>query len=617
MKKVISYMMAVMLLLGMMSVSYAAEEKAVIAKGETKLEYETYNHLFNTPGRVCDQTNTAGNLASGGAYVYWDTADRTEDIFSDIPVTVKEAGFYEITVIASRINCFPHISVDGNIVLDGKNASCTKLDEAGEDGKPLYFKKFPFYAYSHKTVMYLTEGDHTVHTNINRRTLPEDGAVIHDVASCIDNIIFRYLDAIDFNEKSIHIEYENVFGMFDRAPGVYTLSNKPGNLASGGGYIHWDTEATDKDITGNMPIYLKKGGFFEVSMKCSYTGPVELHLDENVIFRTKNAESQALDEAGEDGVFPYFGNIFHHAREYTNVVYIPQGTHILSTVAARRTIGNVQDVAVCLDCVTFERVEIPSVTIGKNKTVLKEFEDYIGCVVKDHKTSYRGIIKEYEKGTVLSMTEFPAEDGITLDIPLVVEETGWYELKSVLSRQVSNWTSQVTISIDGKTVLQNADEYSEEDLSYTGERTNIDFISSSYPMHRFRGICHLTAGEHTLHYYAKRRKDQTATDANLGVFRVCTVADNFAFSPLEDAANVMENKVSVTAYFDEGVTGVAMVALYADGDLVGIDFLNASDTWILNKDVSFAMHPDTVKILVWDNFLDMDPVTNVKEIMIK
>ena len=120
-----------------------------------------------------------------------------------------------------------------------------------------------------------------------------------------------------------------------------------------------------------------------------------------------------------------------------------------------------------------------------------------------------------------------------------------------------------------------------------------------------------------MQYYAKRRTDQTVYDAGHGIYRVCTVADQFTFLPLEDVAEIVENKVSVEAYYSEELSGVAMVALYADGNLVGLEFQNASGSWILQADVKFTEHPDTVKILVWNNFLDMDPVTKVKEIRIK
>ena len=617
MKKTISFLTIYAILSGLMYFVGAAEENAIIGKEGGVIEYEVYNHLFNMPGTICDQTNANGNLASGGAYIYWDTNSRTEDIFSDIPVTVTDSGLYEITVTASRISCYPQIFMDGKSVLEGKNASHTLLDETAEDGTPLYFKKKPFHAYAHTTMMYLTAGDHTIRTNINRRELKENGVMVTDVASCIDNITFSYRDALDIQTKSVSLEYEKFYGIFSEKPDVYHLANMPKNLASGGGYIHWDTNSSAEDISGDIPIRLEKGAYYDASLICSHVCAVDILLDGASVLGTKAAAFEALDEVGEDGVYPYFVNKYHSARRYTRRVYIPRGRHILSTVARRRTIGSTQDVAVCLDNITFERVDAPAVSVGKSGAVQKEFEDYIDYVIKDDITPYKGTVGEYEKGTVLKLTEFPAEDGITLDVPIVVAENGWYELQSILSRQITGWTSVVTLSIDGKMVLQNNDEHSIEDLSYTGNKDNIDFISSSYPMHRFRGICYLEKGEHMMQYYAKRRTDQTVYDASHGIYRVCTVADQFTFLPLEDVAEIVENKVSVEAYYSEELSGVAMVALYADGNLVGLEFQNASGSWILQADVKFTEHPDTVKILVWNNFLDMDPVTKVKEIRIK
>ena len=101
-------------------------------------------------------------------------------------------------------------------------------------------------------------------------------------------------------------------------------------------------------------------------------------------------------------------------------------------------------------------------------------------------------------------------------------------------------------------------------------------------------------------------------------------ADFIEFVPVEgpmDAAvlDTTAKTVAVEAYYDESVSGTAIVALYSEDKLVGIsvnhDFNSAEvyETVVYDGDVA----PNTAKVMIWNNFTELIPMVDVKVLSVE
>ena len=618
MKKTLALWMVFVLALSM-TCFVASAEDGTEERNKIVVEYENYNESFNTIGTVCTQENEPGNLASGGGYLYWDTNHLEEDLQAEFSVSVPESGLYAVSLIASKISgCFPKISIDGLDVLDSGANKGTVLDQIGKDGKYPYYNR-PFFAAieSPGKTIYLTAGEHSVSTYVPRRNLKEGEKIINDVAVCLDSLTFAPADTVSVSPGETWIEYEDFAGMFNTIGSVRNLTNTPGNLASGGGYVYWDTGYLQEDIRIDIPVTVERGGIYDLSVIASRVGSYpQIFVDGNIMFDGTKKGGTAVDEKGEDEVYPYFAKKIFGALDHTATFYLSQGTHVLSTGLTRRTFqesgAEMRDVASCIDRIKLVRIKAPAVQVSAEGESKAEFEDYQAYTIHDNRNIKKGSVKEYEKGTTLNLTEIVSAEGFSLEIPLIVEKTGWYYMDAVLSKIVSNWTSVVTISVNGKPILQNKDPYTVEDLSLAEDGETIDYVSDSYKMHRFRGECFLEAGEQTLTYYAAKRIGQTESDMKLGVHRVCAIADSIRFTPIKDTVTQTADTVSVKVYFNEPLTGKLIMALYDGYDMVGLSFQDVSEDYIIEAEAAYTKSPGIIKLLVWDNFSEMNPTIKQK-----
>ncbi len=623
MKKALALWMVFVLALSMVSFAVSAEEE-VEEQNKVVVEYENYNESFDTLGGLCTQENLPGNLASGGGYLHWDTDHREEDLQAEFSVVVPVSGLYAVSLIASKINiCLPKIYVDGLIVLDSSVIDGTKLDAVGENNIYPYFSRLFFSAFeSRGKTIYLTAGEHSVTTVVPRRNLKVGETIVNDVAVCLDSLTFTPADAVPVSSGETLIEYEDFAGMFNTQGNIRNLITEPGNLASGGGYVYWDTGYLQEDVRIDLPIMVEKGGIYNLSVIASRIGCCpQIFLDGTMVFDGTKIVGTALDERDEDNFFPYFARKIFGAYDHNVTFYLSQGSHVLSTGITRRTFQEsgkeMRDVASCVDRIQLERVRVPAIQVSAKGESRAEFEDYQAYTVLDNLNLKKGAVKEYEKGTTLNLTEIVSEDGFLLEIPLMVEKTGWYHMDAVLSKIVSGWTSVVTISVNGKPILQNQDPYTAEDLSLAEDGETIDYVNDSYKMHRFHGECLLEEGEQTLTYYAAKRTLQTESDMKLGVYRVCTIADSIRFTPAEDTVAKGQDTVSVKVYFNEPLTGKLIMALYDGYDMVGLSFQDISEDYILEAEAAYTKSPGIIKLLVWDNFSGMNPTIKQKIIELK
>ena len=616
MKKYMS--LCLVLLLCVLPYMARAEETEKPEVKSVVIEYENYQEAFQLKSSLINKTNAPANTASGGAFLHWDTGYEQEDLTGDISFTIPESGLYRVRLVASRLSsCVPAILIDGTNA--PASPEVTALDKAGEDGVYPYFARKFFGAYQQDYVMYIQAGQHVLTTNIPRRTFKENGSEMRDVAACLDCVTFTPTDSVPVSTETV-LEYEHFNNFKIQAGKIYNQTSRPGNLSSGGAFLYWDTGSLEEDLRNEIPVYVEKTGFYELTVVgYGVSCPIRIYQDGTQVLNS-SLGGTLVDELDENGVSKYFCISPYKAHAFTASVHLTAGYHLLETVLVRRTLqydGWVEtDVAACIDSLSLSYTETPVVSVAAQGTTVGEFENYTQFTVLDGFAKRKGDVGEYEKGTVMRFTEITAEDGMKIYIPVVAEEAGWYRLDSIIHSRLSEWTSLVDLSINGETVLQNTDKYMIEDLSKAEDGT-IDYISTSYPMKKFQGFCYLPQGESTMVYYAKKRVGQTASDSVNGVYRVCTIADNFVFTRLNDTVTLNGNTAAVNAYFDEAQHGTMISAAYKNGFMVGLRFDRMNGEGKLETEISCTQRPDTVKIMVWDNFFDMEPSVRTKVIEIK
>ncbi len=257
-----------------------------------------------------------------------------------------------------------------------------------------------------------------------------------------------------------------------------------------------------QDISLTIPLEVKIGGTFSVETVISYASwlsTLTLFLDGNPVL-VADGSGTALPHS-EDGY--YFNSSDFPGYQYQFDLDIPSGNHELKLHVKQRAENfNGGDTAFAADYIQFTNLSaVSAAEITREKPVQIEVEDYKGNVLSGG-AGYTGVdIVENAKasgGKVFSITEKEIP-GATVLIPVQVSETGVYDLQTIMSRNFDDWTSIVTLTVDGEKVLDNRN-YHRENLSDLELET--PFVNSNYPMHAYRGRVALSAGGHTIQFEA-------------------------------------------------------------------------------------------------------------------
>ena len=96
----------------------------------------------------------------------------------------------------------------------------------------------------------------------------------------------------------------------------------------------------------------------------------------------------------------------------------------------------------------------PAVTVGVGETII-EFEAYKDYVFSDETTSVPCETNTYDKGTVLNVTEKPANESASITIPFTVEITGTYEISLIANWHIGEQNSPTSFSLDGAILCTN------------------------------------------------------------------------------------------------------------------------------------------------------------------
>ncbi len=603
------------------------QETVVIGETEVQLEMEDYvNHglWVDIEDTEADESVYAfpGSLFNDGSLFGITEASTGSPIAVKIPVNVTKAGKYDVEMISNYLSgsWMSGIDVqtaDRQLCLQNTAAYRTADLSAPAEGStaPTYFDgNYPAGKFNGK--VFLNAGQQDIVVRLQPRTAD------NRVCAKVDYLKLTPAEvapvALSKTEATV-IALDAYADAFDTKPAIMTSESAPGNLASGGTYLQWDTGARTHDLIGDILVSVPQTGIYNIAMVATNVGgsAPALYVDG---VKASLTVSNVFENKNEAGLYPYFANAHFGGRNVTGSLFLTEGEHWISVGGTRRTITEngktFQDVAICMDDLTITPDLAPAFSVAAEGASTMQFEDYVNYTFLNRVSTIKGNIKEYAKGTVLELAERPAADGIYLDIPLTVAEDGWYNMEAILSESKGTWTSHDTIYIDGKEILKNTLDYSVEDISKDAEG-NFDYVSKDYAMHRFSTNCYLEAGEHDLTFYAKKRSQHVAGDAAqeenaaMGITNVCTMIDSLTLTRLKDNAAIDGNSVAVSVYYDEVYEGKIITALYAGKQMVGISTGDIANGWA-NTTASFTQIPDTVKVFVWNDLNIFAPLVEEK-----
>lgn len=534
-----------------------------------------------------------------------------------IPVKVIETGYYSVEAVMahqtdSQISLASFSTEARGVFLT--NAKDTYLAEdlsrKDADGNSTYFDE-TYGAAKFESRVLLFAGEQELTLTIAQRALDGKNCFVGDYIKFVP--VESEAVALDKTAET-RIEIEDYNDNFNIKGTVATSESHPGNQASEGSYLAWDTAAQDTDLFGEIFISVPRSGAYNVEMiAASADGSVPcLYVDNKMV--TGSMEKLSTEVEAEDGSYPYFARADFAAYKVTARIYLSEGEHWITASITRGT--TLQGIAGCLDYIAFTADNAPTYHIAAEGTSVMQFEDYINYTALDELNFVTGSIATYEKGTVLNMTEMECKDGLYLSVPVMVEEGGMYDIEAILSLSNGEDTSIGTLYIDGSTIMCNNNGYSILDVSKSLDGT-IDYVNEDYPMHRFGARIFLAKGEHTLTYYVKHRAKYPTDDAEQeadaaeGIYRVCNIADKIQFTHLESYAYDTGSVVVVQGFFTEYFEGKGIVALYAGEEMVGISISNIYAPFV-GGIVEYTKKPDTAKVFVWKDLESMVPLTEAQ-----
>ncbi len=500
------------------------------------------------------------------------------------------------------------------------------------------------YACRYNAEKYLTEGIHTVKVEINRPTVEKQPHLF-------------MLDYIQFERtvKALTKNRETTFEMEDYAKD-FVIYDSEGNTeavnpqvkysvnSGNGAFITKDYNPTLVDCPAkvDIPVKVETSGIYlfeAVDSSAACDGFVTLSNEEGTITAIEKFSSGVrldADGSGLDGNDPvrsnfhtYYDMKWHSARKTISAVYVPAGEYTLTVqYNARQKSKDVSGMAFCIDYLKVSPFTVPGADVAAEGVTTVEMEDYAPYFLKNNTAILDANIVENEKasgGVLATLTEIPLEDGHYLTLPVHVEKAGWYYMDSVISLVNGDWTSLVSLSVNGETALTNEIANSVEDLSEPtdeGDKKIYGYLDDSYRMHRFSNKVYLEEGKNEVQVHAFPRKAKTdaekTTDEKLIAeggtalpYRVCYFIDYIAFKPVSDDISFSGEHVTGTLLYPQ-TTGSVLVAGYCGTQMVGLQLIPLADESIAEVDFICNDVPDTIKAFLVNGLADIKPIATEK-----
>ena len=603
-------------------------------------EYASGGKLLSSTQGGTVWTKDTACLSDTNAEWWQDTYDVTFDV--DLPAD----DTYDIETVMGK-NADQYVGMI-TVSVDGTPIYTNAISNAKEDVSINGTYSWNYlYACRYNATKELTAGKHTVTFSIER---PKVASQPH--LFMMDYIQFTPSKPILSSDEATILEmedYASKFVAYDEDsgeqqavnPGVVTSGN-----ASGGKAITKDAsfkfgeEYKSVPAKLDIPVTIPKDSFYHFEVMDSAAGSDgTLYISDgtntyNIINKFSSGSkltniNPELDSADEirNNYWTYYGVKWHSARISNGSVYLPAGDYTLTVQFNGRTITpSCSGMAFMIDYVKVTPEEVPYTTISAEGKTTVEMEDVAAYFIKDDVYPVNATVTDHVKASgskVAGITESPMEIGHSLKLPVNVEKAGWYDMGSVLSVKNGEWTSLVTLYVNGKPVIVGDQTNAAECLAYAEDGETIDYMNKSYLMYRFNEKVYLEAGENEVSLLAIPRTGKTdnekaddekaiAEGGQAYPYRVGYYIDYISFAPATDNITVSDKTVDGTVIYDEPVSGKLIVAAYAGKELVGTYVVDAENQTLAGINLVCETAPDTVKVMVWSDLTTLAPAATLK-----
>ena len=437
------------------------------------------------------KTNSAGflaePLASGGAVMNMEERAGIQAMEFDIPIKIADDGFYVLNLVANTSN-----AGDTSVlyIKNGEEEWVNNWQHSGYAGKQLlYFgiedSHFYYGIYDPKTVKYLTAGEYMLTASAVGITNNPNATKF--IADCLK--VSPAKTDIPAGGKRLELEDFGAY-MSPRLSSVHT------NSETGETYL-----ADLGGVTTGLETVLNfaESGYYNVIFHGSPyrnngLSKVNFYLDGNLLMDNNDAIYGVSNEYDFEQYLP----AWTFTKEY---VYIEAGTYILNMEAIERDPENPANLcAYAADYLDFVKTELPEVSMAEGITL--EMEDYADDIryTYGEGTNIVTITSAplASGGKVLDMAEKTNITALEFDIPIVVAESGWYNVNLIASTSDTQSTSVLSIKNGEEEWVSNWKNsgYAGQETLYFG--TEDDGHYKYYGVHNHQLARYIEAGEYNL-----------------------------------------------------------------------------------------------------------------------
>ena len=564
MKKVLSWMLAIAMMLTAAPFAFAEEAEAlarvtITGTGTTTFELEQYNtftHTAQSDGTVSTKVMTpaTNTLADGTEVSFLRTGWTTPgSMTTTIPIHVEESGRYQLEVMLSDPGHLskPHYAIDGvEIPRNLYSTSCLDTTVKADDGSEtiLYYFGAKDYPSKHGYIdTYVTAGDHDLTVNFNMSDTSNGG-----LAFAADYIKFTKIEtpaAVEIEtEGTTRIELENYKKNTTLADGVTCIN---GSTGLNGTLLSLTEMSLNSDVLVKIPVDVKEAGLYELESVMSYgnsgfmTSAYVSVGDSGTVLSNVSTDTEYFKEdvsAGENG--QYFDENYK-AVKFGSRIFLEAGQTEIEILLKQRG----HDSRICWkgDYISLTPADADVIEISAQEETRVEMENYRNSF-DTASTLYNQDNASGNKasgGAYLMWDTGAREKDIFGYFKVNVPEAGFYKV-TLIGSHVG--TSYASLYVDGNSVLATTDGVEGEEKGDDGKYPT--YANMHFAAKKGAARIYLAAGEQWMKIGICRR---TITEGGKTFQDVAGCLDYLAFVSDNGPALTVgagENVIEFEAYKD-------------------------------------------------------------------
>ena len=558
----------------------------IFANGDSYIELENY-------AKEVGVSKVERQGTHGGAYAYNGGGGSADQIFN-IPVTVEKSGAYTLEYVGSNADYLSYGIVYVNDVAVISIQESQKVSMEPAEGTYFASDLFPAFKYTVPVTLY--EGTQNISVKFYLRT--SAGA-----AYAADYIKLTPVvsDTVISGTEETYIEFESFY------KGIPKGENRSHDKMHNKSYLRADWYCSKFPQSASslvVPFRVEKTGYYDLEfminkMGNSYVSKYDIYIDEHKLLANDTNYSGTDSSEGNtflDNNWPMY--------KYNSRVYLAEGEHLVYFLVTKAVSQNL--ITLAADYLKFTPAESYILSAEESTTVEAE------ALRTKGETQRIAILVENEANASGNAYIYTLSGGTTdnkYHIPFTVVKDGVYTFETV--QAYANYMSSIEFYLDGSDspiyTIPSSSSTLLEKQPFNAD-SNIDKIARLYSFNM-----NLSAGEHGITVVYKTRPSAQDTTAY--------AADYYRFTPVVDKAvlNADDKTVSVTANYEEPVSGTIIAAAYCGKEMVGMKSVKLTDVTSFVDTVSYTgtSAPDTVKVFVWDSLTNVIPFEIAKIITVK